>query len=83
MSLIPSVPFPIARPASLVTFASLSDSRRKGRRGAAPQSYPKMSSSSNQGSQIEVRGQGDFGPAVEMDKLVPQARDALESEASD
>ncbi len=25
--------FPIVRPASLVTFASLSDSRRKGRRG--------------------------------------------------
>jgi len=33
MSLIPSAPFPIVRPACLVTFASLSDSRRKGRRG--------------------------------------------------
>ena len=35
-----------------------------------------MSSSSNQGSQIEVRGQGNLGLAVETDRLVPQSRDA-------
>jgi hypothetical protein len=33
MSLIPSAPFAIARPASLLTSASLSDFHRKGRRG--------------------------------------------------
>jgi hypothetical protein len=33
MSLTHQLHCPIARPASLVTFASLSDSRRKGRRG--------------------------------------------------
>lgn len=33
MSPVPPASFLIVRPASLVTFASLSDSRRKGRRG--------------------------------------------------